>query len=106
MPDSSILKFTDVLTSIRDKHMVQGDIIITPNPTCQSSLLTFPSEFINENKILRVFTVSGKLIKEYTLPANVKSIELNAAGYSNGVYAVELISDSGLNKITRWVVIH
>ncbi len=106
LPDSAIFKFTDVLTSIKNKPIVQGNIIITPNPTDQSSLLTFPSEFINENKILRVFSVSGKLMKEYTLPANVKSIELNAAGYSNGVYIIELISDTGLNKINRWVVIH
>ena len=105
-PDSNIYKFTDVLTSIKNNHIVQGNIIITPNPTDQSSLLTFPSEFISERKILRVFTVSGKLMKEYTLPANVKSIELNAAGYSNGVYIIELISNTGLNKINRWVIIH
>ena len=55
LPDSAIFKFTDVLTSIKNKPIVQGNIIITPNPTDQSSLLTFPSEFINENKILRVF---------------------------------------------------
>ena len=106
MPDSSILKFTDVLTSIRDKPIVQGNIIITPNPTSQSSLVTFPYEFINENKILRVFSVSGKLMKEYTLMSNVKSIELNAAGYSNGVYAIELISNKGQIKISKWVIYH
>jgi hypothetical protein len=105
-PDTNIFKFIGVLTSIRDRPIVQGNIIINPNPTCQSSLVTFPSEFINENKILRVFSVSGKLMKEYTLTANVKSIELNSDGYSNGVYIIELISNTGLNKITRWVVIH
>jgi len=106
LPDSAIFKFTDVLTSIKIKPIVQGNIIITPNPTCQSSLLTFPSEFLSERKILRVFAVSGKLMKEYTLTANVKSIELNSAEYLNGVYIIELISNTGLNKITRWVVIH
>jgi photosystem II stability/assembly factor-like uncharacterized protein len=104
--DSNIFKFNGVLTSIRDKHIVQGTLIITPNPSIQSSLVTFPSEFINEKKILRIFSISGKLMTEYYLPANVKSIELNAAEYSNGVYFIELISATGLNKITRWVVIH
>ena len=106
LPDNNIFKFNGVLTSIRDKPIIQENIIITPNPTRQSSLLTFPSEFLDERKILRVFAVSGKLMKEYTLTANVKSIELNAAGYSNGVYIIELISNTGLNKINRWVVIH
>jgi len=57
--------------------MVQVNIIIAPNPTGQRSLMTFP-EFTEERKILRIYSSSEQLIKEYTF-RNVKSIELNAA---------------------------
>ena len=104
--DSTILKFTDVLTSIPDKKAVSENLEIIPNPSNQYALITFPPEFLGRKKIMRIIDVSGKLVTEYELKTDDTSININTSGYSNGVYTIEIISDHGLIKSNRWIIYH
>ena len=55
---------------------------------------------------MSVIDVSGKIVEEYGLKPDEKSININTSGYSNGVYTIEIISDHGLIKSNRWIIYH
>jgi photosystem II stability/assembly factor-like uncharacterized protein len=106
LPDSSIFKFTDVLTSIGPGPGETLRINITPNPSNNKTLMTLPSKLTNESKVLKVFNVSGSLMCDYRISPKVNKIELDASEYPDGVYFVQVTSNRGSVMNARWVVVH
>jgi hypothetical protein len=106
LPDSSIFKFHGVLTSTGFIPGETAHIKITPNPSSSTARLTLPSKVINDSKIVKVFTVSGKLMGEFNISPKVNNIELNASKYPDGVYIIQVITNRGSLLNARWVVMH
>ena len=106
LPDSSIFKFTEVLTSIGPGPGETLRINITPNPSNNKTLLTLPSKLTNESKVLKVFNVSGSLMCDYRISPKVNKIELDASEYPDGVYFVQVNTNRGSVMNARWVVMH
>ena len=106
LPDSSILKFTGVLTSTGFSPGETVHIKITPNPSSSTTLLTLPTEVINDSKTVKVFNVSGSLIRDFILSSKVNNIVLNASDYPDGVYIIQVISNRGPIMNTRWMIMH
>jgi hypothetical protein len=105
-PDTNIYKFNGVLTSVKNIRPVVENLAITPNPSNQNALITFPAIFLNHNKTLRISDQTGRIIQEYNLNRNDLSLSLNASSYPNGVYIIEVISDDGVIKSNRWIIYH
>lgn len=103
-PDTNIYKFNGVLTSVKNIRPVVENLAITPNPSNQNALITFPAIFLNHNKTLRISDQTGRIIQEYNLNRNDLSLSLNASSYPNGVYIIEVISDDGVIKSNRWTI--
>lgn len=104
--DTAIYKYNGLLTSVKTKPHLSENLTIIPNPSSQNSLMTFPSAFLGRKKSLRISDQSGKLIKEYRLNPYDHSMNLNSSSYPNGVYTVELISESGFSANNRWIIYH
>ena len=104
--DSTILKYNGVLTSVPDKKTISVNLTIVPNPSGQSTSITFPSAFMGHKKTMRITNISGKPVAEYSLKPDDQLLNLNSSNYSNGVYNIELISDDGFVQNNRWIVYH
>lgn len=106
LPDSSIFKFTGVLTSTGFSPGESVHIKITPNPSNTTALLTLPTKVINDSKTVKVFNVSGNLIDNFSISPKVSNIELNASEYPDGLYIIRVISNRGTVMNARWMIMH
>lgn len=106
LPDSSIFKYNGVLTSTGFSPGETVRIKISPNPSNCTTLLTLPSKVINDRKIAKIFTISGKLMCDFSISPKVNNIELNASEYPDGVYIIQVISNRGLVMNARWMIMH
>lgn len=106
LPDSSIFKFNGVLTSTGFGPDESAHVKISPNPSNCTALLTMPSKVINNSKIVKVFTVSGMLLCEFSISPQINNIELNASKYPDGVYIIQVTSNMGLVMNERWMIMH
>ena len=102
--DSTILIYNGILTSVQNKQSVTGNLTIVPNPSCQSSFIKFPGQFLGYKKTLRISDQSGKIIKEIRLNPDDQSMNLSSSFYPNGVYNIELISDERFSSTNRWII--
>ncbi len=106
LPDSSIFKFTGVLTSTGFSPGESVHIKITPNPSNTTALLTLPTKVINDSKTVKVFNVSGNLIANFSISPKVSNIELNASEYPDGLYIIRVISNRSTVMNARWMIMH
>ena len=106
IPDSSIYKFNGVLVNVRNLSGERTNLEVFPNPSNYQTQIQFSKEFLNESKILKIYSYTGILMKEIDVAADVNQIELSTKGYSSGCYEIILISKSGRINATKWIVSH
>jgi len=106
LPDSSIFKFNGVLTSTGSTPGETVHIKISPNPSNCNARLTLPLTVLNDSKTVKVFTVSGRLMGDFSIPPKVNHIALNASDYPDGVYIIQVSSDSRPVMNARWMIMH
>lgn len=82
---------------------VKDNNIISIRPTVGKSLVTLiTSQTFSSNANVLVFNTTGKLVKEYILPAGETSLRINIEDLSAGHYFVKVV-DNELSYSTRFI---
>ena len=103
---NEILKFTGLLTGVEKKGQSQEKMLIMPNPASTSSLLRLPVISGEDDLIIRIMDMSGKVIIHKSADAEREWITLDASCLQSGVYIVEVFSGNRNIARERWVVQH
>ncbi len=103
---NSIFKFTGLLTSIGDAAKSPEKLAILPNPTATEALVRLPVLNGQGDLALMVYSIGGALLKMEQVEYRTGWAKLNAAGYENGVYVVQVVSGDRVIADTKWVVQH
>jgi photosystem II stability/assembly factor-like uncharacterized protein len=103
---NEILKFTGLLTGVGNKGQSQEKMLISPNPASTSSLLRLPVISGEDDLIIRIMDMSGKVIFQEPIQSRCEWTTLDASDLHNGVYIVEIRSGNHSIKRECWVVQH
>jgi hypothetical protein len=81
----------DYTVGIVETPVVSGDILIYPNPTIGSFVLSFTGNDNTETSI-RLFNLAGQvvLVKQVTQSAGLNTINFDISAFSQGMYILEL----------------
>lgn len=71
-----------------------------PNPTSNKTILRV--EGLNENALVRIYDITGRLIKTLELNANDKELEIDVENFAKGVYSI-IIINSSINISTKFI---
>ena len=91
------------VVSVEERTNFSG-IKLYPNPTTGSSTLTFSSE-VNDNAVVRVISVTGQEMVNFSNDVNVGDnvIQVDMTSFESGYYFVEVTGETGV--ITRQQVL-
>ena len=89
---------------IYNKIKYNKEIIkIIPNPTEESFTIEI-QEIYKGNKVIKVYGISGVLVKEYLLEKGSNRTTVHTAGWAKGVYICKLVIDGKVMKSEKMVV--
>lgn len=71
-----------------------------PNPTSNRTILRV--EGLNENALVRIYDITGRLIKTLEINANDKEFEIDVQNFAKGVYSI-IIINSSINISTKFI---
>ncbi len=72
-----------------------------PNPTSNKTILRV--EGLNENANVRIYDITGRLVKTIELNANDEELEIDVENFAKGIYNIR-ISNSTLNTTKKLIV--
>jgi hypothetical protein len=106
--DDSIIKeiyikqnCSNILNYLSDKHLQENDkIILSPNPTIDK---VFISSTLNISKVY-LYSSDGKLLITKNTYSDTKALELNINQLINGIYIVEIITESSFKYTKKLIV--
>lgn len=83
--------FTDIFSATQASllSVSNENFMLYPNPAKQFVELRAPVP-VGENYHFRVYSITGTLIKEETVPANTEAARLDVSSYKNGIYFMEI----------------
>jgi len=91
----------DYTVGIVETPVVSGDILIYPNPTNGSFVLSFSNNYNSETSI-RLYNLAGQIVleKQVSPSAGLNTIKFDISSYSQGMYILELATTNskGENK--------
>jgi hypothetical protein len=90
----SIQLIIDPCTGLMPISDKEPKILIFPNPAINIVNIRFPDQS-NENQILHIYSLSGKLIAVHTYKSK-KEINFDVSDYQNGVYVLQIQSNLGI----------
>jgi hypothetical protein len=79
-------KLAEFSEELNPEQTESEDIVIFPNPT--NGIFTVKINPINENGIIRIFNISGALIKEYSQLGNDENVKVSIEEFPAGLYLV------------------
>jgi len=79
---------------------------VIPNPSSAEAIIKVPSSFTGVAGTLRILDITGKEMELRSIPSSASYLQLDAGKYSNGIYIIQLTSDSGASAVCRWTVCH
>ncbi|MDI9341666.1 MAG: T9SS type A sorting domain-containing protein [Sediminibacterium sp.] len=83
-------------------HILLNDqVLVYPNPA--NAVLRVTNEGSQENTLLRLLDISGKVVISQTLKGNT---ELNTAALNNGIYFIQLFQNDKLIAVKKVVIAH
>ncbi len=93
---------TEVGTFVKPDISAEGGMIVYPNPT--HGLINI--EIANINKLLgiTVYSLPGQVVYQEKLDGSVCKKSLDLSNLNKGVYFIE--AETGINKITKKIIIH
>ena len=71
-----------------------------PNPTSNKTILRV--EGLNENALVRIYDITGRLIKSLEINTDQKELEIDVQNLSKGVYSIKIINSS-INISTKFI---
>ncbi|MBK6860640.1 MAG: T9SS type A sorting domain-containing protein [Saprospiraceae bacterium] len=80
-----------------------SEISIMPNPLSETALIKLPESFNNLTKTWNIYSITGTLT--YTYKNTENKLQLNANEFSEGIYFIQVITDSGDKICGRMVVV-
>jgi len=101
-----IYKFNGVLTSVREVVNDPGKLSVVPNPSSGEALLILPGSLDSKSIQLRIIDMTGKAVEQRTIVSSAGWVSLKSAGYSNGIYIIELLKENRIFARERWIVKH
>lgn len=84
-----------------DKHTVYDQGVIVPNPNTGKMIYLY-SINSNEKSELQIFNARGTLIRNYSLPSDIPSIEVDLSDQTSGIYVYRVVTNGTVfagNKI-------
>jgi hypothetical protein len=106
MPTNDIFYFTDVLTSVSDAVKTPEKLAIIPNPSSGEALVKIPASLDSKSLRLVIIDMNGKILEQHAITCSTGWTKLNAAGYANGNYIVEILSEDRPVASQQWIVNH
>jgi len=106
MPTNDIFYFTDVLTSVSNAGKTPEKLAIIPNPSSGEALVKIPASLDSKSLRLLIIDMNGKIMEKRAITNSTGWTKLNAAGYANGNYFVEILSGNRFIAREIWVVNH
>ena len=103
---NDIMKFNGILTSVFNASKAPEKLSVMPNPSSTSALVKIPASLDSKAFQLRIIDMSGREVEHLAIASSTGWTKLNASGYSNGIYIIELLSANQLVARERWVVQH
>jgi uncharacterized repeat protein (TIGR01451 family) len=79
-------------TTEEKKNKSRSQLIVYPNPT--NSIITIDTKQFNDFT-LRVFDLNGRLLELESIHGNKETVELSLQQYSNGLYFISLLNNTG-----------
>jgi hypothetical protein len=81
-------------------------ISIYPNPASSEVTMSYNLPLSVNNAVVQVCDISGKLINEITIDAQMHEVFVNVNGWSNGIYLCNLLIEGHRIKSTKLLVNH
>jgi photosystem II stability/assembly factor-like uncharacterized protein len=103
---NAILKYSGMLTSIRNAAKSPEKLAIMPNPTSTEALVKLPAFNKQGNLMLRIYDAAGTLRESKLVSSSTDWTKLNASVYQSGVYILKLVSGNRVIAREKWVVQH
>ena len=103
---NNIYKFTGILSSVFEAAKTSENLSIMPNPTANEALVKLPASFNSQPLEICIIDMTGMEIESWAIASSTGWTKLNASGYRNGIYLVELLSGTSLSAHKKWVVQH
>jgi photosystem II stability/assembly factor-like uncharacterized protein len=103
---NSIFKYTGLLTSIGEAAKSPEKLAILPNPTSTEALVKLPELNEKGDYRLLIYDISGKLRENRKIENSTGWTKLNASEYSDGVYALQVMSGDRMIAGSKWMVKH
>ncbi|HHT04478.1 MAG TPA: T9SS type A sorting domain-containing protein, partial [Bacteroidales bacterium] len=72
-----------------------------PNPTSNKTILRVDG--LNENALVRIYDITGRLIKTLELNTDQKELEIDVQNFAKGIYNIR-ISNSTINITKKLIV--
>lgn len=73
-----------------------------PNPTSNKTILRV--EGLNENALVRIYDLTGRLIKSLEINANDKELEIDIQNFTKGVYNIKITNST--TNITKKLIVN
>jgi photosystem II stability/assembly factor-like uncharacterized protein len=99
-------KFSGLLTSVSEAAKSTDKLSIMPNPTANEALVRLPEMHEKNDLRLMVYDLAGRLHDNIELANTSGWAKLDASGYNNGNYIVQVLSGDRIMASTKWVVKH
>ena len=90
-----------VETCLGMEELQANDFRISPNPAQELFRISFESTHLKE---LRIYDITGQLIRNIQLASDQKDIQLNANRFHSGVYIIKVINIKGWSVAKRLIV--
>jgi photosystem II stability/assembly factor-like uncharacterized protein len=102
---NAILKYSGLLTSIRNASESTEKLSIMPNPSSAEALVKLPTNSQGDLNLL-IYDAGGILHEKRQVTSNSNWTKLNATSYQSGVYIVQVVSGNRVIAQEKWVVQH
>ena len=83
---------TTILTAIDpyQVNLTQSGIHLMPNPSSDFTKLTFESSTFNQDYVLTMYDINGKMVQSGFIPSGQFYYEINLMNLNNGMYFIHL----------------
>lgn len=90
-----LYSYEGITLDVLDKENFNNEVMVFPNPAKENLTVQFPSSFISEKVILKLYSMDGKQMGSYQFKNNSSKIDFSVSHLDKGMYILEITNDLG-----------